>query len=166
MAGAYFWSNSKVHICMAFPRKPVQNYWQTLVRCDFQLNPLPPASEESEWPGRTSGASWNSKLRSPLATLTLASPFRVLSSPVSSGPGDPRSLRVVDPSIEMSEAFLVFFEQSTQCYIFTTLYLCHTSIIAQSIKHAEFVQHIVFSPTCHAEKWRMMMEEALASRFP
>lgn len=59
---------------------------------------------------------------------------------MSGGPGDPRSLRVVDPSIEMTEPFVVFFEQSAQCYIFTTLYLCYNSIIPQSFdKLAGFV---------------------------
>lgn len=64
-AGAYFLSYSQAHICMAFPRKPVQNYWQTLVRCDFQLNPLPRASEETGWPGRPSGASWEFQATQP-----------------------------------------------------------------------------------------------------
>lgn len=78
---------------------------------------------------------------------------------MSSGPGDPRLLRAVDPSIEISEAFLVFFEQSAQCYISTMLYLF---TIPWFIKHSKYGQCIVCPPAYYILQLSI---EALTSMF-
>lgn len=92
--------------CMAIPRKPVQNYWQTLVRCDFQLNPLPPVSKASEWPGRTSGRLVESQATKPPCDTDIGQSFFPTQGTHSrAGLGIPDHSALWIPSIEMSEAF-------------------------------------------------------------
>lgn len=147
VAGAYFChipGCTHLLVCMAFPRKPVQNYWQTLVRCDFQLNPLPPANEENGQVGP----------RALRGIPSYATPLRHSHWPVlldSQAPLCRAGLGIPDYSaLWIPRSRYRRLSSSSLSNPRNAMFLlCYISAIPWFIKHSKYGQYIVCSPAYH-----------------